>query len=388
MDSPALFEAGSSWRGGATTAGIGEAIASPGGDRGASVNSRKPGRARPEGSITPTDLRGDQLGDPLGASLFEASQDCVKLLDLDGRLLAMNVNGLCLMEIDDFAPLKGLAWETLWPEQSRTLIGDAVNQAAGGKVARFTAESATLKGQLKVWDVIVSPVYDASGRPSQIVSISQDITEQRRAQEQTALMSLELSHRIKNVFAVVDGVIALSARSEPQSAEFAEKLRKRINALGRATSYVSPSDVGRGDLPVIPTLHGLLQTLLEPYGALNGPARQLMIAGADCPVGQSATTAIALVINELATNALKYGALRSSTGHISLSITQVDGTVSLVWRETVEIVEMRRPDVSTGFGTTLLEHSVVRLLKGALQREWLQDGLRVSIQIPLEKLVH
>ena len=388
MDSPALFEAGFGWRGGATVAGIGKAMAPPGGNQGAGVNSKKPGRVRPEGLIKPTDLRGSQLADPVSASLFEASQDCVKLLDLDGRLLAMNVNGLCLMEIDDFAPLRGSAWETLWPEQSRPMIGDAVDQAAGGHVARFEAECATAKGQVRVWDVIVSPVYDGAGHPTQIVSISQDITEQRRAQEQTALMSLELSHRIKNVFAVVDGVIALSARSEPQSADFAEKLRKRLNALGRATSYVSPSDVGRGDLPVIPTLHGLLQTLLEPYGALNGPTRQLVVEGSDCPVGQSATTAMALVINELATNALKYGALRSPTGHISLNITQVDGTVSLVWRETVEVVEVRPPDVSAGFGTTLLEHSVVRLLKGALQREWLQDGLRVSIQIPSAKLAH
>jgi two-component sensor histidine kinase len=77
-------------------------------------------------------------------------------------------------------------------------------------------------------------------------------------------MSLELAHRIKNVFAVMDGVIALSARAEPQTAAFAETLRKRLHALGRATAYVSPSEAGGQNLPAIPTLHGLLRTLLEP----------------------------------------------------------------------------------------------------------------------------
>lgn len=369
-------------------AGAGRGMTPPVSYPGGSVNTRAPRRAPPEGSTVPTDIKRDQPIDPVSASLFEASQDCVKLLDLQGRLLTMNVNGLCLMEIDDFAPLKGSAWEALWPAQNRSLVSDAVNQAVGGNVVRFTAECATLKGQVKIWDVVVSPVHDAAGRPTQIVSISQDITEKRQAQERTALMSLELSHRIKNVFAVVDGVIALSVRAEPESSDFAEKLRKRFNALGRATSYVSPSDVGRRDLPVIPTLHGLLQTLLEPYGALNGPERQVVVEGVDCPVGPSATTAIALVINELATNALKYGALRSSSGHISLVITQAAGLVSLVWQEAVEMVEARAPDVSKGFGTTLLEHSVVRLLKGALQREWLQNGLRVSIQIPSAQFIH
>lgn len=338
-----------------------------------------------------TGLQIDQtvvIANPVSASLFEASQDCVKLIDLDGRLLAMNVNGQCLMEIDDFAPMRGQAWESFWPEEARPLVADAMNQAVGGAVARFTAECATAKGHLKTWDVIVSPVYDEAGHPTQVVSISQDITEQRQAVERMALMSLELSHRIKNVFAVVDGVIALSVRSEPKCADFADRLRKRINALGRATAYVSPSDAGMRDLPVIPTLQGLLRTLLEPYGAIDGPDRQLTIEGVDCPVGQSATTAMALVINELATNALKHGALRVPEGLISLTITQADGWIGMVWQEAREAFEADPKSESKGFGTTLLHNSVVRLLRGALQREWLPSGLRISIQIPEATLLH
>ncbi len=302
--------------------------------------------------------------------------------------MAMNANGLCLMEIDDFNPLKGQTWSLFWPEETRTQVADAVNRAAEGVVARFTAECATAKGTLKVWDVVVAPVCDATGRPAQIVAISQDITERRRVHERTALMSLELSHRIKNVFAVVDGVISLSARSEPDRTGFVDKLRRRLNALGRATAYVSPLDVDRAGLPVIPTLLGLLSTLLEPYGATMGAERQITIKGADCPVGHSATTAMALVINELATNAVKYGALRSPAGHISLTVTHVDASVGLVWEEAGQKLDAHPKSAADGFGTNLLHNAVIRLLRGSLQRDWLPNGLRISITIPMATLMH
>lgn len=166
-------------------------------------------------------------------SLFDGSDDCVKILELDGRLVAMNANGLCTMEIDDFDTLRGQPWPSLWPEPLRATVEAAMEQARGGGMARFSAECPTAKGTPKSWEVAVWPI-NADGLPQRLVSVSRDVTEQKRMEEEMSLFARELGHRIKNMFAVVDGVIAMSARSTPEAADFADDLRRRLRSLGNA----------------------------------------------------------------------------------------------------------------------------------------------------------
>ncbi len=113
---------------------------------------------------------------PFFLSVLNGSKDCIKILRRDGTLEFMNANGICLMEIDDFAPLKGKSWVSLWPQESRKILGDAIDDALQGRHSRFEALCPTAKGTLKYWDVTVSPVNGASG-VEWLVSISRDITE-------------------------------------------------------------------------------------------------------------------------------------------------------------------------------------------------------------------
>lgn len=154
----------------------------------------------------------------LPRTLFEASDDCVKLLDLDGRLLDMNGNGLCLMEIEDFAPVRGALWPTLWPESSRATLWAALEAARAGRVTRFHADCPTAKGVPKTWSVVVAPAFDDGGRVVQIVSISRDLTRQRDSETQLdrsmrfmqglAEVALELAREKE-----LDGVLAAITRS-------------------------------------------------------------------------------------------------------------------------------------------------------------------------------
>ena len=334
--------------------------------------------------------------DPVNAALFQASRDCVKLLGVGGELMAMNVNGLCLMEIDDFEPLRGQPWSSLWPAQYRATLDAAVASARAGSVARFSADCPTAKGVMKAWDVLVSPVFDAAGGVSHLVSVSQDVTEQRRAEAQRALLTRELAHRIANTFAVVDGVIALSVRETPSAKPFADGLRRRLRNLGRATSYISPaapeegSPHGGSSAPGPsgePTLKGLLSVLLEPYGAVAGAGQRIWVQGDDAPVGRVATTAVALLAHELATNALKYGALLALDGRIDVTLARDPATLVLTWRESgagVPAEPAARP--GGGFGETLLDNTVSRQLGGRLRREWAPGGLLLTIDLPLASL--
>lgn len=319
--------------------------------------------------------------------LFEASFDCVKLVSLEGSLLAMNANGVCLMEIDDFDALRGLAWSELWPAEQRALVTAAVARAASGEVARFSADCPTAKGTLKSWDVVVSPVFGGDGRPAQLVSISQDVTARRVAEAQAVLLAGELEHRIVNIFAVVDGLIAASARGDNVARPFADTLRSRLRSLGQATAYVSPSATRRAAGGERHTLLELLGTLLRPFDTASDAAPRLVVAGDDAPVGQTAVTALALIANELATNALKYGSLRSAEGRVDVTVRRSGADIVVVWSESGGAgPSTPEPRVGGGFGSRLLEGAVARQLGGEITREWRANGLRATLRLPVERL--
>ena len=119
----------------------------------------------------------------IGTAIFESSVDCVKMLDTGGMVLAMNRNGQCLMEIDDFTAVAGRPWSSLWPTESGDEIRHALAEAVAGRTGHFEAFCPTAKATPKWWDVIVTPVHGADGRLEKILSISRDITEVRRANE-------------------------------------------------------------------------------------------------------------------------------------------------------------------------------------------------------------
>jgi PAS domain S-box-containing protein len=142
-------------------------------------------------------------------SIFENSPDCVKVLELDGTLHAMNTNGLCLMEIDDLNLFVGKQWADFWEGDENELAYQAVQKALKGESAHFEGFAETAKGTLKYWDVSVSPIFDAHGKPSRLISTSRDITERRQAEgererllknEQTARKDAEIANRMRDEF--------------------------------------------------------------------------------------------------------------------------------------------------------------------------------------------
>ncbi|HEX8614426.1 MAG TPA: ATP-binding protein [Telluria sp.] len=108
--------------------------------------------------------------------MYESSIDCVKVLDADGRILSINENGQCAMEIDDIAPLVGRAWASLWPPDTMATVLTALDAARGGGVGRFAAFCETARGTPKWWEVIVAPIPGADGRPKRILAIARDVT--------------------------------------------------------------------------------------------------------------------------------------------------------------------------------------------------------------------
>lgn len=114
--------------------------------------------------------------------LIEGSLDCIKVLDLDGRLLSMNAGGMQALDICDFGPFRQALWPELWPAESHELVRHAVETARQGGVTRFVGLCPTATGRRRWWDVAVSAILDRHGQPDRILAVSRDITDTKRTE--------------------------------------------------------------------------------------------------------------------------------------------------------------------------------------------------------------
>ncbi len=155
-----------------------------------------------------------------------------------------------------------------------------------------------------------------------------DVDSAKRLSEARDLLANELSHRIKNIFAVVSGLVTMRARGRPEVEEFAREINAAIRSLAVAHDYVRPHDGRSSD-----SLQGLLADLLRPY---DTGGDRVVIEGEDIAIGSRAATPLALIFHELATNAAKYGALSQPEGrvHITLARPRQEGDpLRVTWRE-------------------------------------------------------
>ena len=116
-------------------------------------------------------------------SIFEASTDCIKVLDLDGTLLLMNKGGALAMDLEGPTALSGRNWIDFWQGDDRHLALEAVATARSGRIGRFSGSLATARGVAKYWETIVTPVLDRRGRPCRLMAVSRDVTATRQLAE-------------------------------------------------------------------------------------------------------------------------------------------------------------------------------------------------------------
>ncbi len=124
--------------------------------------------------------------------LIESSKDCIKVLDLDGRMLSMSAGGQKLLEIDNVTCYLGLNWVDFWKGSDRAGALQAVLTAEQGQAATFYGFCETAKGTPKWWEVIVSPITNASGKIDRLLAISRDITERKLAEEVLKAREIQL----------------------------------------------------------------------------------------------------------------------------------------------------------------------------------------------------
>jgi PAS domain S-box-containing protein len=225
------------------------------------------------------------------------------------------------------------------------------------------------------------PIHAEDGTIRRWFGTCTDIHESKTLQEQREIVSHELSHRIKNIFSIISGLITFTTRFHPEMKAGAEALRDRVLALGRAHNFIGPEGAVNSHVTSPNSLHGLLEELLEPY---RGADRRVIVSGEDIRVDDRSATPFALLFHELATNAAKYGALSRDDGTVTVR-THVDADVaSIDWQE--DGGPVTGLPTSDGFGSKLIELSIVRQMGGSIERDWRPTGLAMRVAIPLTSL--
>lgn len=118
-----------------------------------------------------------QQSEELMQRILESSNDCIKVLSLEAQILSVNIGGLHLLEIDEPTSLLNADWLSFWQGKDNESASSAIAAAKMGNIGRFQAYCPTLKGKPKWWDVVVTPIRNASGQVVQLLSILRDITD-------------------------------------------------------------------------------------------------------------------------------------------------------------------------------------------------------------------
>jgi two-component sensor histidine kinase len=209
-----------------------------------------------------------------------------------------------------------------------------------------------------------------------------DVTGRKQAEEANQLLAGEMSHRVKNLLLVACQLARITSRSAATTADLVQNLTKRLTALGRAHDLVRP----RGGRPVEAALLGDLMTvLLQPYDDTDGSSGRIRVSVPRMDVGEAAATTLALVVHELATNSLKYGALSTGRGTLDVGCVSGEGDVAIVWTERggPPVVE---PSAPAGYGSELIRRSMAHQLGGSIAFDWSAEGLIVTLRMPRDRL--
>lgn len=252
--------------------------------------------------------------------------------------------------------------------------GEPVRRAAERVLLR-QAESAILEERFL--DFVYQPIRDEHGTVSHIFVQGSDVTERVRAETHQRLLLNELNHRVKNTLASVQSIVSQTLRGVESKEEAAVAVTARIVALSRAHNVLTEENWNGADL------HTIVESSLAAFQHAGRQAIQ--ISGPRMRVGPQAALSIALALHELATNAVKYGALSVVEGVVDLSWSiGPDDEFKLVWTEHSgpPIVKSERQ----GFGSRLILRVLPQELRGRANMDYRTAGVVFTLLSTLEAI--
>jgi len=221
-----------------------------------------------------------------------------------------------------------------------------------------------------------APIIGSDGSLAGAVLVFRDVTERRRAAQRQTMLVGELNHRVKNALAIVQSLVQASVRqaANKPAQVMAQTLAERLQALHRAHDLLLESQWSGA------SLKAMVERELDPYRREGGP--KIAIKGPEVLLPPQCTSILAMTLHELATNAVKYGALSQNTGQLGVSWKASRGRLRLAWEERGVPVVVP-PKRTTGFGMQLIDRGIRHNLGGDTKLDFRPTGLYVEMNVPL-----
>lgn len=258
-------------------------------------------------------------------------------------------------------------------ETTRVAVGQAL---AEGRTTRFTLKVRAKDGRELIWEVSSWLSLDERGVGQAIHAIGRDMTEAKRSEAHLRLLIDELNHRVKNMLAIVQGIAQQSFKGEADPVAARRAFEGRLAALSNAHNLLTREHWGAVSMTQI------IGDAVEPHG---GDAGLFALEGPDLAIQPKTAISLALAIHELATNAVKHGALSRPEGRVRIRWSRSDASgaprLSLVWEEHGG-PEVKAP-TRRGFGTRMIERGLAAELGGTVKIDFRSTGLVCAVDAPL-----
>jgi PAS domain S-box-containing protein len=304
-------------------------------------------------------------------AIVQSAMDAVITIDEEQRIVVFNpaaeqIFGYSADEI------LGQPVTLLIPDRYRDAHADHVKEFFDSGVLNrpLTSESTltALRASKEEFPIEASISQVTVGGERMGTIILRDITERKTSEEAQALLAREVDHRAKNALAVAQALVGLTKGETVEA--FADAVRGRIASLARAHTLLSKSRWHGA------SLEQLIRDEIRPYAGKS----QVTVRGPKVNCNATSVQPLGLLVHELATNAVKYGALSCESGHVSISWALDDQALTISWSERGG--PPVAPPEHQGFGTRLLKQVSGRQLHAALDFDWDPGGLRAEIRLP------
>src|SRR5262245_39019343 len=255
-------------------------------------------------------------------------------------------------------------------QEARKRVNEIIARCRAGGTVRCDIEYST-RGEIRWVDFQAAPIFAVDGSVTAIVPSGVDITDRKRSEEQVRLLMLEVNHRAKNMLGVVLAIARQTTSSSP--GDFLSKLTQRIQALSVNLDLLVKNEWKGVDLA--PLVHAQLDYFSEAIGS------RIAIEGPDLRLTREAAQGIGMALHELATNAVKHGALSNDRGSITIAWTSDDDVFSISWQEHggPQVEEPTRQ----GFGNTVLTTLAQAAVAGRVSLAYQSAGLRWALTCPV-----
>ena len=303
------------------------------------------------------------------AAIVESSDDAIVSKDLNGTIATWNRGAERLFGYLAQEVIGKSITILIPPERQHEEVGILDRIRRGEPIDHFETQRVRKDGRLVDVSLSISPVTDETGAIIGASKIARDITEQKRREQQISLLAREADHRTNNLLAVAQATVHLThAETAP---ELKRAIEGRLRALANAHGMMAHSRWAGADL------HQLVIMELSPYFRDGDPRAQ--IDGPKVLLKPDGAQAVAMAVHELATNAVKYGALSTSNGRVRVQWSlRESNKLHLSWQET------GGPPVSTpskeGFGTRAITRMLGQL-DGEVKFDWRAEGLTCDVVV-------